>query len=111
MTWLLTLEYRIARHQENLTNGLNYSMCIYDLSFHGHHVKFVSITCQLHLRRCIHHVGALFVDCSEIFIDIPKSYQAQSKTYSNYKKYKTIKFRIAITPACSMCFLFNFWGG
>ena len=49
------------------------------------------------------------VDCSEFFIDIPKSYQARSKTYSNYKKHNTMKFLIAITPACSICFLSNFW--
>ena len=48
--------------------------------------------------RCI-------LDCSEIFIDIRKSYPARSKTY---KKHNTIKFQIAIT---FLCFLSNCWGG
>ena len=56
------------------------------------------------LTRCI-------IDCSEIFIERPASYQARAKTYSNYKKHNTAKFLIAISPSGSISFLSNVWGG
>ena len=56
------------------------------------------------LTRCI-------IDCSEIFIERPASYQARAKTYSNYKKHNTAKFLIAISPSGSISFLSNIWGG
>ena len=48
--------------------------------------------------RCI-------IDCSEIFIERPYSYQARAQTYSTYKKHNTLKFLIGITPngAISFC--------
>ena len=39
------------------------------------------------------------IDCSEIFIERPCSYQARAQTYSNYKKHNTVKFLISITPS------------
>ena len=51
------------------------------------------------------------IDCSEIFINIPSSYSARSKTYSDYKKHNTIKFLIGVTPCGSICFLSQCWGG
>ena len=51
------------------------------------------------------------IDCSEIFIDTPKSFDARSKTYSNYKKHNTIKFLIGITPVGTISFLSQCWGG
>ena len=45
------------------------------------------------------------IDCSEIFIETPTSFQA------NYKKHNTIKFLIAITPCGSISFLSKCWGG
>ena len=38
------------------------------------------------------------IDCSEIFINIPSSYSARSKTYSDYKKHNFIKFLTGVTP-------------
>ena len=54
--------------------------------------------------RCI-------IDCSEIFIERPTSFKAQSQTYSHYKKHNTVKFLIGITPAGVICFLSQCWGG
>ena len=51
------------------------------------------------------------IDCSEIFIDTPKKYEARSVTYSNYKKHNTVKFLIGITPCGSISFLSKCWGG
>ena len=38
------------------------------------------------------------IDCSEIFIERPTSFEARAKTYSQYKKHNTAKFLIEITP-------------
>ena len=54
--------------------------------------------------RCI-------IDCSEIFIERPTSFQARAQTYSNYKKHNTVKFLISITPTGVVCFLSKCWGG
>ena len=42
------------------------------------------------------------IDCSEIFIEMPASFSARSKTYSDYKKHNTLKFLIGITPCGSI---------
>ena len=54
--------------------------------------------------RCI-------IDCSEIFIETPRNFDARSKTYSNYKKHNTVKFLIGITPVGTISFLSRCWGG
>ena len=54
--------------------------------------------------RCI-------IDCSEIFIERPSSYDARAQTYSNYKKHNTVKFLIAITPRGAISFISECWGG
>ena len=51
------------------------------------------------------------IDCSEIFIETPKKYEARSITYSNYKRHNTVKFLIGITPCGSISFLSECWGG
>ena len=52
----------------------------------------------------------VIIDCSEIFIETPSSFDARSKTYSNYKKHNTVKFLIGITPCGSISFLSQCWG-
>ena len=54
--------------------------------------------------RCI-------IDCSEIFIEIPISFDARAKTFSNYKKHNTVKFLVGITPCGAISFLSKCWGG
>ena len=34
----------------------------------------------------------VIIDCSEIFIETPTTFDARAKTYSNYKKHNTVKF-------------------
>ena len=46
--------------------------------------------------RCI-------IDCSEIFIEIPTSFDARAKTFSNYKKHNTVKFLVGIIPCGAIC--------
>ena len=45
------------------------------------------------------------IDCSEIFIEMPASFNACSKTYSDYKKHNTLKFLIGITSCGSISYL------
>ena len=51
------------------------------------------------------------MDCTEIFIDRPKTYIARAQVYSNYKKHSTVKFLIACTPLGSISFMSKGWGG
>ena len=53
----------------------------------------------------------VIIDCSEIFIEMPSSFEARSKTFSNYKKHNTVKFLIGITPCGTVSFLSKCWGG
>ena len=50
------------------------------------------------------------IDCTEIFIERLFVYQAQAKTYSNYKKHNIAKFLIAISPSGSISFVSTVWG-
>ena len=69
------------------------------------HANMPQIFKDLYPRtRCI-------IDCSEIFIERPYSYQARAQTYSNYKKHNTVKFLIGITPTGAVSFLSKCWGG
>ena len=51
------------------------------------------------------------MDCSEIFIERPLSFQARAKTYSNYKRHNTAKFLIVISPAGTISFISCLCGG
>ena len=51
------------------------------------------------------------IDCTEIFIDRPRTYKARAQVYSNYKKHSTVKFLIACTPLGSISFISKAWGG
>ena len=44
-------------------------------------------------------------------LNMPSSYSARSKTYSDYKKHNTIKFLIGVIPCGSICFLSHCWRG
>lgn len=54
--------------------------------------------------RCI-------IDCFEVFIERPLSFDVRAVTYSNYKKHNTIKVFIAVSPTGSICFISRAWGG
>jgi hypothetical protein len=51
------------------------------------------------------------IDCFEVFIERPVSFQARASTYSNYKKHNTIKVLIAIAPTGSICYISKAWVG
>ena len=53
----------------------------------------------------------VIIDCSEIFIETPTSFDARCRTYSNYKKHNTVKFLIGITPCGTISYLSHCWGG
>ena len=54
--------------------------------------------------RCI-------IDCTEIYIERPKSLDVQATTWSDYKKHNTFKFLVAVSPAGYIMFLSDCFGG
>ncbi|XP_062591732.1 uncharacterized protein LOC134253232 [Saccostrea cucullata] len=53
----------------------------------------------------------VIIDCTEVFIQKPRSPTAQSQTYSNYKNHNTFKALVGITPSGAFSFISEFWGG
>ena len=53
----------------------------------------------------------VIIDCSEVFIERPKSLLNQASTWSDYKHHNTIKFLIGITPSGYISFLSDCYGG
>ncbi|XP_063437830.1 uncharacterized protein LOC134718912 [Mytilus trossulus] len=51
------------------------------------------------------------IDCTEMFIQKPKSPTAQSRTYSSYKSHNTFKCLVCITPSGAFSFISDLWGG
>ena len=62
--------------------------------FKGKHAK----------TRCI-------IDCSEVYIERPKSLDDQAATWSDYKQHNTLKFLIGISPSGYVTFLSDCYGG
>ena len=59
-----------------------------------------------------HFINAkCIIDCFEIFIERPLSFDARAATYSNYKKHNTVKVLIAIAPTGAITFISKAWGG
>ncbi len=58
-----------------------------------------------------HRKTRCIIDCSEIFIERPKSLDVQAATWSDYKKHNTVKFLIAISPTGYIMFLSDCYGG
>ncbi|XP_062568176.1 uncharacterized protein LOC134230395 isoform X1 [Saccostrea cucullata] len=51
------------------------------------------------------------IDCTEFFIQKPRSPSAQSRTYSTYKHHNTYKALIGIMPSGAIIFISDLWGG
>ena len=51
------------------------------------------------------------INCFEIFIERPTSFEARAATYSNYKKHNTVKVFIAVSPTGCISFISQAWGG
>ncbi len=49
--------------------------------------------------------------CTEVFIEMPSSFRAQSQTYSTYKSHNTAKGLIGITPNGLVSFVSDLYGG
>lgn len=54
---------------------------------------------------------ATVMDCFEIKIERPSSYEARSETWSQYKQSNTAKFLIGIAPQGVVTFISEGWGG
>lgn len=53
----------------------------------------------------------VIIDCSEIFIERPKSLEFQALTWSAYKHHNTLKFLIGISPTGFISFISDCYGG
>ena len=51
------------------------------------------------------------IDCTEVFIEKPSSFQVQSATWSDYKHHHTVKALVSITPSGMINFISKGWGG
>ena len=51
------------------------------------------------------------IDCTEIFIQMPSSFRAQSQTYSQYKSHNTAKGLVGISPNGMVTFVSHLYGG
>ena len=54
----------------------------------------------------VHGIHSI-IDCSEIFIETPKSLDLQKLTWSEYKHQNTVEILAAVTPNSSSCFAFK----
>ena len=54
--------------------------------------------------RCI-------IDCTEVYIERPKSLNEQAATWSDYKKHNTLKFLVCISPNGFIMYLSDCYGG
>lgn len=53
----------------------------------------------------------VIIDCTEIFCERPTNLTARAQTWSTYKNTNTSKYLIGISPAGSVIFLSEAWGG
>ena len=53
----------------------------------------------------------VIIDCTEIFIEKPSCFRAQSGTYSSYKSHNTAKGLIGIAPHGAVTFVSKLYGG
>ena len=51
------------------------------------------------------------LDCTELFIEKPSCFRAQSETYSSYKSHNTAKGLVAIAPNGALTFVSDLYGG
>lgn len=53
----------------------------------------------------------VIIDCTELFIQMPSSFRAQSQTYSTYKSHNTAKGLVGIAPNGFVTFISRLYGG
>ena len=68
-----------------------------------------------HSPNCFKKMGyskcRIILDCTEVFIERPKSLQLQYATWSEYKHHNTVKILIGISPSGFITFLSDCYGG
>ena len=62
-------------------------------------------------RKAGHSKLRVVIYCSEVFIERPKSLDAQVATWSDYKSHNTVKFLIGKSPVGYVTFLSDCYGG
>lgn len=62
-------------------------------------------------RKAGHSNLRVVIDCLEVFIERPKTLNAQAATWSDYKHHKVVKFSIGTSPAGFVTFLSDCYGG
>ena len=53
----------------------------------------------------------IIIHCTELFIEMPSSFDARSQTYSSYKNHNTAKGLVGIAPSEIMTFISCLYGG
>ena len=53
----------------------------------------------------------VIIDCTEIYIESPYSFQSQSATFSNYKHHNTVKGLVGIAPSGAITFVSDLFTG
>ena len=68
-----------------------------------------------HMPDCFRKLGyykcRVILDCTEVFIERPKSLLAQALTWSDYKHHNTVKFLVGIAPNGYLTFVSDCYGG
>ena len=62
-------------------------------------------------KKAGYHNCRVIIDCTEVFIERPKSLNLQYATWSEYKHHNTVKFLVGITPSGFISFLSDCYGG
>ena len=62
-------------------------------------------------KKAGYHKCRVIIDCTEVFIERPKSLKLQYATWSEYKHHNTVKFLVGITPSGFISFLSDCYGG
>ncbi|XP_061170921.1 uncharacterized protein LOC133180406 [Saccostrea echinata] len=83
--------------------------------FHEPQLKWPSLqSIRKHMPRSFKQAfprTRVVIDCTEIFIQKPRTPTAQSQTYSNYKGHNTFKCLVGITPTGAFSYVSELWGG
>ena len=62
-------------------------------------------------KKTGHYKVRCIIDCSEVFIQRPRSMISQAVTWSDYKSHNTFKFLIGISPSGFITFVYECYGG
>ena len=66
---------------------------------------------MLEVSRQKYPLTRVVLDCTELFIEKPSCFRAQSETYSLYKSHNTAKGLVAIAPNGALTFVSDLYGG